>query len=151
MSGNVPPTLAGFSEFVYSTMGIDPLNLPTNSPVIGMAYDISLAIVNTDLAVLAGSLYALAVYNLAGSILLNTAPDQAGRTYFFDLRKSLDLTKWQAGLVSSTSDSSTSTSLLNPEFMQTLTLANLQQLKDPYGRAYLALAQLAGSSIYGIS
>jgi hypothetical protein len=36
--------------------------------------------------------------------------------------------------------------LLNPEAMKTFTLANLQNLKTPWGREYLAIAQRAGTT-----
>lgn len=138
-------------------MAIDPAYLPVDAPVIGYAFNVSLAITTTFLAGAAcptpsgqWSVYALAVYNLGGSNLINFAQDQTGRTYFRDLRKDLGIASFQMGVVSSTADQGTSTALLNPEFMKTLTLQNLQSLKDPYGRAYLMFAQAAGP-VWGLT
>ena len=157
MSGTSGPTLAGFNIFVYNVMLIDPLVLPTTSAVIGYAYNVALGVVNQALMG-AGcppgsqwSIYAMAVYNLGGSNLINYAQDQPGYTYFNDQRTNFGITKFQPGVVAGTSDAGTAVSLLNPEFMRNLTLANLQQLKDPWGRAYLQFAQDYGPSIWGIS
>ncbi len=144
------PTLAGFNTFVYGVMRIDPLILPTTEPIIGYAYDVALAIVNPFLAragIQSGSqwsIYALAIYNLGGSNIVNYAQDQQGRTFFADQRKALGIGSFTPGVVSGTSDQGTATSLLNPDFMKTLTLQNLQALKDPWGRQYLIFAQAFG-------
>lgn len=150
------PTLAGFNTFVYDVALINPLYLPVGSPVIGYAYDVALSVVNTALVVVRSppgeqwSPYARAVYNLGMSNIVNYAQDQPGRTYFTDLRRELGIAKFQAGVVSSTGDQSTSVALLNPEFMRTMTLANLQQIKDPWGRAYLQAAQDYGT-LWGLT
>lgn len=143
-------------------MQINPLYLPTSAPIIGYAYNVALGITNPFLA-RAGcapggqwSIYALAVYNLGGSNIVNFAQDQPGRTYFADLRKTLDITggkgfgSFAPGVVSSTADQGTATTLLNPEFMKTLTLANLQAIKDPWGRQYLQFSQAFGP-LWGIT
>lgn len=152
----VGPTLAGFNTFVYSVMRIDPLVLPTTEQVIEWSYNGSLMVVNQTLMA-AGcapgstwSIYTMAVYNLGGSNLINFAQDQSGRTFFTDMRDKLGISKFQPGIVSSGSDSGSSTSLLNPEFMRTMTMRDLQNLKDPWGRAYLAIAMDYGTP-WGIS
>jgi len=156
MSQPSGPTLAGFSDFVYGVMLIDPLYLPTNSPVITYAFDVAFSVVNQALCAVRSppgqpwSIYAMAVYNLGGSNLVNYAQDQPGWTFFSDLRMSLGIAKFQPGVVSSTGDVGTSVAILNPEFMRSMTLANLQQLKDPWGRAYLQFAQDYGT-LWGLS
>jgi hypothetical protein len=147
------PTLAGFQAFIAGVMGIDPLYLPPDSPAIGWAYTVALMDVNPDLALIGSpsgapmqtSMYALAVYNLAGDNLINFAPDQPGRTYFAELRKSMGISAFAAGVVTSASDSGTSDSLAVSDALHNLTLGQLQNLKTPYGRQYLALAQNAGT------
>ncbi len=147
MSQSTGPTLAGFNTFVYNVMSIDPLILPTNAPIIGYAYNVALGIANPLLAA-AGcpapgqwSFYAMAVYNLGGSNLINYAQDQLGRTWFADQRTLYGVTKFAPGVVSSTSDQSTATSLLNQDFMKTMTLRDLRTIKDPWGRQYMEIAQ----------
>lgn len=166
------PTLAGFNVFVRQVMQIDPLYLPTDSPLITYAYQSALMVVNPALAgagrwpspwfpgmpmvdpsVLAidqWSVYAMAVYNLGGSNVVNYAQDQPGRVFFKEMRANLGLSKFTPGVVAGTSDQGTAVSYLNPEFMKEMTLANLQQIKDPWGRAYLMIAQDYGG-IWGIS
>jgi hypothetical protein len=161
MSGPGFPTLAGFGAFITNVMAIDPLLLPSDSPVIGYAFQAALGIVNPVLlsvclpAVVGGppasTVFALAVYNLAGSQLLQFAQDQPERTFFAETRTSLGLDKFSPGVVSSFADSTTSTALLNPEFMKNLTLQNLQNLRDPYGRQALAFMQDYGPTIWASS
>lgn len=150
MSGNNGPTLAGFNAFVTNIMQISPLVLPPNSPIIEYAYNVAFMIANPILAA-AGcppngqwSIYALAVYNLGGSNLVNFAQDQEGRTYFAELRERLGIAVFTPGVTASSGDAGTSEALLNPEFMRTLTLQNLQSIKDPWGRQYLMFAQSWG-------
>ena len=132
-------------------MQIPASALPLTSPIIGYAFTVATTLVNTALTVVGGNIYALAVYNLAASNLLNFAQDQAGQTYFKDLRTNLKIGSFSAGVVQSASDNGSSESLLTPDFMKNLTLANLQQLKDPYGRQYLMFAQSFGPNVWGIS
>jgi hypothetical protein len=53
-------------------------------------------------------------------------------------------------VVAGTSDAGSSTSLLNPEFMKTLTMRDLRTLKDPWGRAYMEAAMDYGE-IWGLT
>lgn len=74
----------------------------------------------------------------------------ASEIYFSSARVKFNLTGFVAGVISSSSDVSTSESILNPDFMTGLTMGNLQNLKTPYGRAYLAIAQDYGT-LWGVS
>jgi hypothetical protein len=137
------------------------LILPPTSPVIPISYQIALSIVNRALAVVpnvtqgitpaAPSIYALAVYNLAGSNLINFAQDQNGKCFFTDMRKELNINGFASGVVSAASDEATSVSLVVQEAAKNFTLANLQQLKTPYGRQYLAYAQSYGPTTWGLT
>jgi len=143
MSGSTTPTQAGFLLWVRARMGVPVDALPDDSVFIGYAYDVAIAIVNPAMAVVP-PIYMLAVYNLAGDNLVNFAPDVPPSTYWSDLRASFASFAFAPGVVTSSSDNGTSTSLLNPEQMKDFTLANLQNLKTPYGRQYLAWAQSYG-------
>lgn len=142
MSAYTTPSHAGFTEWVRTFMGVSTGDLHDDSPFLTMAYDIALATVSLDLAAL--PIYALAVYNLGGDFLVNWTPDQVGSTYWADLRTAFGTFAFAPGVVTSTGDNGTNTSLLNPEFMKELTLGNLQNMKTPYGRQYLAWAQSIG-------
>lgn len=150
MSFSTTPNVTDFTSFLRGVVGIDPLYLPDASPVIGYAFSVSMAIVSTDFAAYGANLYALMVYNLGADQVINYAQDQTGRDYFVELRKSLGINLFLPGVTTSSGDSGTSQSRLNPEFMKNLTLGDLQNLKTPYGRAYLNFAQQAGS-LWGMS
>lgn len=144
------PTAAGFLTFVRDGMGIPESALPDDSIWLGYAYNVALELVNLDLACVAPTVYTLAVYNLAGSNLINFAQDVPPSTFFADLRAQWNINSFVSGVVSSVSDVSTSTSLVVPDFFKDLSLADLQYLKDPYGRQYLIFAQRYGS-LWGLS
>jgi len=150
------PTLAGFETFITDIMGIDPLYLPSNSPAIEWAYANALMIVNPTLALVGvrspiiTTLYVEAVYNLGGDNLINYAPDQPGRTYFADLRRSMNITSFASGVVQSASDSTTSDTLAVPEALKNLTISQLQNMKTPWGRRYLSIAQTYGT-MWGVA
>jgi hypothetical protein len=74
----------------------------------------------------------------------------ASETYFATLRRQFNLAGFVPGVISASNDESTGQSILNPEFMKGLTLGNLQNLKTPFGRQYLAFAQDYGQ-IWGVS
>jgi hypothetical protein len=113
--------------------------------------------------------YTLAVYNLAGDRLVNFAPDPTPPVYYPGappyvaddlgnqipymayLRQQYHLAEFTPGAVASTSDEGTSGSLLNPEVLKTLSIADLQTIKTPWGRQYLSLAQSAGYGPWGLS
>lgn len=145
-----PPNLTDFTTFIQNVMGISTTYLPANSPYITYAFNNAMLIVNTDLAAAPSPFYSLAVYNLGGDNLVNFAPDQTGQTFFADLRKSLNITAFVPGVISSSSDEGTSQSLAVPEGLQNLSLLDLQNLKTPWGRQYLAYAQMYGP-LWGLS
>ena len=129
--------------------------LPDDSPYITTAFCVALEIVWCRLQAISPLLYQLAVYNLATSNIFNyaqdpspivPAPPPASQTvgYFAWFRQQWGLLSFVSGVVQSTSDQGTSESLLVPDFMSQLTLANLRNLKDPYGQTYLQIMQSMG-------
>jgi len=144
------PTLAGFTSWIYSAMGITTADLPTNSPWIGYAYNDALDIVNLFINRVSPLQYTLAVYNLGGDNLINYAQDVPPSTFFYDTRRAMNITAFVPGVVSNTSDQGTGAGILNTEAMKTFTLANLQNLKTVWGRAYLAIAQRTGT-VWGVA
>lgn len=142
------PNLPDFTLFVANNMGIATAVLPTDSPFIGYAFNRALALA---INVCGGIDYTLAVYNCAGHILVKTAPDQNGRADLATLREKLGLAKFAAGVVAATSDQSTATTLAVPEALSQLTIGDLDFLRTPWGRDYLAHAQDFGPSVWGLS
>lgn len=144
------PNVTDFTAFLENVVGISPIYLPADSADIANAYAIALATVNTQLVVLPGNLYALAIYNLGADQIINYADDQDGYTFFYDKRKEFGINLFVPGVASSSGDQGSSQSRLNPEFMKNLTFGDLQNLKTPYGRTYLNIAQQAGT-LWGLS
>lgn len=147
---NPLPTLAGFQTFVTDIMQIPEAALPSGSPVIGYAFETACAIVLKQIQGISPFLYEVAVYNLAASILIQYAPDQPGQTYFADYRKAHGIGIFTPGIIQSSSDSGTSQSWMIPDALKNLSLADLQNLKNPYGLAYLQIAQSYGA-IWGLT
>jgi hypothetical protein len=150
MTAGPAPTLAGFLQFIRGTMQIPTAALPDDDVQIGYAYNVSITTVAPSIQCVSPLIYMLAVYNLAADNLLNWANDQASQTFFADARAKYGMLSFVAGVISSTADVSTSESLTVPESIKGLTLSDLQNLKSPYGRQYLAWAQKYGT-LWGLS
>lgn len=163
------PTLAGFTHWIYTAMGVPAVVLPSDSPWIGYAFDVAVALVNPQLLACPGPIYMLAVYNLGGDNLVNWCPDQIGADgepinpnpqaqpddapplgYFAQLRKDWDLNGFVPGVISSAYDNGTGESMEVQEQLKSLTIGQLQNAKTPWGRQYLAFAQMVGT-MWGIS
>lgn len=155
------PSLSGFSTFVYNQMGVPTTALPTGSIALNYAFSTALQTVFTPLSQFSGpsvtppgqviSFYELAVYNLGGSNLLNFTQDAVDAPvykdelpYFAYYRKKWNLDSPISGMVSSSSDESTSVGLEVVEQLKHLTLSDLQLSKDPYGRQYLNIMSRTG-------
>lgn len=162
----VPPTEAGFLDFVRNVMGITTAQLPDASPFFTYAYCVSKEIVNIALCQVSPLMYKLAVYNLAGSNLLNWAQDpadaptyppndpesKAGNIRFFAYtRAQYNMLGFVSGVIQTAADETTSDSLVVPESFKDWTLMNLQQAKDPYGRQYIAIASDYGPAAWGLT
>jgi len=115
------------------------------------SFVVAMETVNETLNCASPTLYTLAVYNLAADRLINFANDQPNQTYFEDLRETLKISSISVGVVSGSSDQSTSATLLNPQAMKAFTLQDLQTLKTPYGRYYMGLAQAYGPTLWGLT
>lgn len=131
-------------------MGINTTVLPDNSPYIGWAFDVAIEVVNLNFQCIQGPIYLLMVYNLAGHNLITFAQDQPGQTFFKDTRKDFGIFAFTAGVVQSSSDEGTSTSLMVPDQFKNLTVNQLGLLKTPWGQVYMGYAQAYGTN-WGIS
>jgi hypothetical protein len=118
-----------------------------------MTLDVAVATVNPAICAASAELYTLAVYNLATDRLFNYAQDVPGQTFFRDQRgkDKLNLSAFAPGVVASSGDEGSSTSLLNPEAMKRFTLRDLQMLKTPWGREYMGIAQMYGVNVWGLT
>jgi hypothetical protein len=169
------PNLTYYTNvFIPDVMGIDTTILPADSTVISISYQIALMFVNQALLCVPGppqcfaptpettlTVYALAVYNLAGDRLLNFAQDlpsaaiidgsQPPMPFFAWTRKQFNLNGFVSGAITASSDNGTSASFDVPDWAKKLTVSQLSNLQTPYGRQYLGIAQAYGPSIVGLS
>lgn len=120
-------------------------------PIVYTSLAVAQSIVNDALACAGIGTYVLAVYDLAADRLINYAPDQPNQTFFADLRKEFRLTSISLGAVSGASDQGTSASIVNPEWMRTMTIRDIQTLKTPFGRSYMGYAQAYGSTVWALA
>lgn len=139
-------SLSGFIEFVRADMGITADQVPDDSPSFTLAYGGAVEWVNQDIAIVMPNLYTVAVYNLGASFLINYGTESV----FAEFRKDYGLNNFTAGVITVASDNATSSQRLVPDFFKNLSLADLQMLKDPYGRRYLMIAEQFGS-LWGLS
>lgn len=144
------PNVTDLTTFLQTIAGIPTSALPANSPYIPWALSYAEEMTLLVLNAVGQDFYCFAVYCLATSFLINWCPDQMGGTYFQTLRQKWDIAGFVGGTIQSSADQATSESLLAPEFLQGLTLQNLQTLKDPFGRQWLSMSQEFGP-IWGIS
>ena len=152
-----PPTQAGFLLFVRNQMQITTTVLPDNNEAISTSFQVAMEIVNQTINLVSPVIYTLMVYNLGGSNIINFAVDAPGAsvfktdgngityTFFEWWRKFFGCSSFIGGTIASTSDEGTSESLNVPDGLKNLTIADLQYLKDPWGRQYLAFAQRYGT------
>jgi hypothetical protein len=162
-----PPTVDGFLQFVYGFMQITPAQLPPTSPVVFFAFHSARETVNGFIRCAVPFLYHQAVYNLAADILINYAPD-IGDAFgnpppfygtigkdrlpvFAYLRRKFNVNGFVSGVISSASDEGTSESMVVPDSLAQLSLSDLQNMKTPWGRRYLSIAQKWGPTLFGIT
>jgi hypothetical protein len=138
------PTLAGFQAWAVP-QGFTYTVLPQASIYWCYAFDTAVAVVNLQLQCASALAYMLGIYNLATDNLINWAPDTAPSTFWADLRTKFGAYNFIGGTVVSASDEGTSDSLATVESLTNLTIGQLQNLKTPWGRQYLAFAQEVGS------
>lgn len=143
------PNLPDFKTFAYEVMQINLLYLPTDSPFFAPAFYRARNLV-INVPCINGWDYTDAVYNCGGHILVRIAQDQPDRGFFAGLREKYGMLHLAAGLVASTSDASTSTTLAVPDSLAQLTISDLGFMKTPWGRVYLEFNQDFGN-IWGLS
>jgi hypothetical protein len=154
-------SLADFQSFAQNVMGVSPTVLPLTSPAYLVAYDLAAFTVNNNLNCIQPTtplvgvrgLYEIAFNNLAGHYLIlfaQDSPTNPNPTYWADLRNSLGLNSFTAGVIIQASDQGTAASIQIADWVKNLSIDELECLKTPYGRMYLSIAQKAGT-VWGIS
>lgn len=142
------PSVADFTAWLLSSVAVPQSVISVQGPLINDSFCQAKAQVNYLLCV-SPVFYRLALYNLATDIMMNYGVDQAGETpadYFACMQRLYNLNAFSGGVVASAGDSGTSASVTVPTSLSDLTLSDLQNLKTPWGRAYLAIAQKTGTN-----
>ncbi|WP_175785392.1 hypothetical protein [Burkholderia ambifaria] len=144
------PNLADFTTFVYN-QGVPETDLPTDSQYLQWAFTMAMNLALQSPCSVPAIVYVLAVYNLGMHRLLKVAQDTPPSTYFATQRANFKMLSFVAGVVQSAGDQGTSNSLIAPDFLKNLTMQDLDLLKTPWGREYLAYAQQYGPDVVGVS
>ena len=160
-SNPTTPNVTDYTTFLQEDVGIPQGILTASANAIAVSLSVAVATVTPDLAagscaspvtgLVAVSFYVLACYNLGADRLFNLAPNPPNQTFFSDQREKMRLLEPAVGIVTTASDQGTAGSLMNPEQLRRLTLADLQTLKTPWGRTYLGIAQSYGPTLWGLS
>ena len=147
---------ASFVTFIRHE-GINSTVLPDNSMDIDTALALSIELVSDQLSQVSTIAYNDAVYNLGLHFIIELAADVSPTViykdnlpYFAYWRSTWKINSFTPGVLSASADEGTSMSLNVPEFMNRLTMGDLQFVKTPWGRRYMTWAQRIGSS-WGIT
>lgn len=143
------PNIADFLLFVSGTMQVPATDLPADSEWPQYALNQAL-FMTPQYSCVPALAYTLATYNCAGHLLIENTPDQPGMSFFADARKSFDLLRPLVGVVQSAGDQGTNSSVVVPQSFSNLTAGDLQFIRTPYGRYYLAYCQDYGTA-WGLS
>jgi hypothetical protein len=138
------PTFEGFQAWVSAVMAVPNEAMPDVS-TLQVAYDQSLNLAYIGLQGVPSqstslSVYAQAVYNLGGAMLLEFAMDNPNSTFWQDLRNKLGINSFTPGLVNQAHDQGTGEGMYILPIFSGLTMFGLQLLKSPWGRTYLMIA-----------
>jgi hypothetical protein len=148
------PNFVDFQSWVQYMMGV-PADAMPDVATLEMAYDESLNLALDDLATIphaAGSpsIYALAVYNLGGAILVDIVQDVPPSTFWADLRNKFNTTMFSFSILTSAGDQGTSKGSIVPNFVQGMGPLDMWLYQTPWGRQYMMIAGAWGA-IWGIS
>jgi len=151
------PTFAGFEWFVANIMNVPFPSIPPTS-WLNVAYTMGINLAYTGLQGVPSdptgpSIYAMAVYNLAGAYLVAFAIDdpslQPPSNYWSNLQTQYGINSAAFGIITSAADQGTADSLYIPESIKNMTFNDLWLAKTPWGQAYLRIAGQWGY-IWGI-
>lgn len=148
-----PPVGIGtyqLSAAALTTQAAPEVITATNEWIVGTLFA-AMTLVNRAIELASPFQYAMAVYNLATDRLINYAPDIPDQTYWQDVRKDMNISTPAVGTVTASADQGSSVTVVSPEFLKTLTLADLQMMKTPWGREYLGIAQAFGPNLFGLT
>jgi hypothetical protein len=95
--------------------------------------------------------YVLAVYELGADRFITIAQDDGQGTFYQTQRTTFGVLEFRPGVVMASGDGPTSQTLVVPDWYRELPLAAQEQIKTPWGRRYLAYAQMYGPYVVGVT
>jgi len=137
--------------FPVPLVALSGLSLSASTAQVSWAFDYAVNRVMTGGSSMPGSVYTLAVYNLGMHQLLKIGQDITPSTFFSGARQQYGITSFVGGVISATADQNSSNAIAVPEAFKNLGFSNLDALKTPWGREYLAYAQEYGPYVVGVS
>ena len=97
------------------------------------------------------SAYVPALYNLGMHQLLKIGQDISGQAFFTNARTQYSLLNFIGGIISSASDQNTASTTAVPDLLKNMNLSDLDLVKTPWGREYMAYAMEFGPYVVGMS
>ncbi|HEY7414005.1 MAG TPA: hypothetical protein VH593_02340 [Ktedonobacteraceae bacterium] len=148
------PTYDGFVAWVTAVMGIPTGNMPDDA-TLQVAYNEALNLAYLQLACIPSvsttmSIYAMAVYNLGGAILVEIAQDAQNQSFWADLRNKFQINSMLPGFITQAHDQGTGEGMYIIKQLEGMTLFGLQLMKTPWGRMYLMIAGQWGT-LWGLT
>lgn len=144
------PTLPGFITFCRNVVGITTEEMPDDDPGFEQTLAFAQLWIPAEVKLFSPALYTAAVYNWAASLVIQYQPDQPDQVFFSKARNSFGITNFVPGVISAAHNEATSQSMTIGKGLSNLTLTDLQRVKDPYGRAALAILQDLGT-LWGLN
>ena len=144
------PTLAGFVTFCRNVAGITTTVMPDDDPGFDLAFSIAQEWIPLVLNCISPTIFTNATYCWGVSVLLQFQQDQSGQNFFDTMRSRYGSNNLVPGVISSTADESTSTSLTVGRALSDLSLEDLQRVKDPFGRQAISYLMELGPQ-WGLS
>lgn len=95
--------------------------------------------------------YTKACYALGFHLLLLSAQDVTGQTFFADIRKTYELNSFRPGIILAAGDQATSQTYIVPRFFHEITMEGLEATKTPWGRQWLEYQQMYGYTIFDMT
>ena len=144
------PTLSGFILFCRNVVGIPSAVMPDEDTGFAYALEYAQLWIPAELQLFSPQLYVLAVYNWGASILIQFQQDPTGQVFFASARNAFGVTNFVPGVINAAHNEATGQSMTIGKGLSNMTLTDLQRVKDPYGRAALAILQDLGT-LWGLN
>ncbi|MHB1659893.1 MAG: hypothetical protein ACYCRF_11420 [Acidithiobacillus sp.] len=143
------PNLADFTTYCTNE-GIVASYTASGSEYFQWAFDWALYDALTC-AQMPASLYVHAVYNMGADRFIRIAQDGGQGTFYQTQRAAFHVLDFRPGVVMASGDGPTSQTLVVPEWYREIPMMAQEMLKTPWGRQYIAYAQMYGDSVVGVS